>query len=76
MEHVSKTGESKFVEHCSLPLTGQGCVDMVVTDLCVLSRKAKGQPFQIIELADGVSFDEVRRLVPASVQSALTTKAA
>ena len=76
MEHVSKTGESKFVEKCSLPLTGLGCVDMIVTDLCVLSRKGKGHPFEIIEIADGVSFDEVRRLVPASVKSALATKAA
>ena len=76
MEHVSKNGESKFVEQCSLPLTGQGCVDMVVTDLCVLSRKAKGQPFEIIELADGVAFDDVRGLVPASVKSAIASKAA
>ena len=76
MEHVAKSGESKFVEHCSLPLTGQGCVDMVVTDLCVLSRAGKGKPFQIIELADGVAFDDVRRLIPASVKSAIATKAA
>ena len=59
MEHVSKDGSPKFVRACSLPLTGQAVVDMVITDLCVFER-AKAGAFRLIELAPGVSMDEVR----------------
>jgi 3-oxoacid CoA-transferase subunit B len=60
MEHVSRDGSPKFVRECSLPLTGQGVVDMVVTDLCVFERPRSGDTFRLIELAPGVSADEVR----------------
>jgi 3-oxoacid CoA-transferase subunit B len=60
MEHNSKSGEAKFKAHCTLPLTGRKVVDMVISDLCVLARPAKGQPFKLIELAPGVSIDELR----------------
>jgi len=60
MEHNSKSGEAKFKTHCTLPLTGKQVVDMVISDLCVLARPAKGQPFKLIELAPGVSIDELR----------------
>ena len=60
MEHNSKSGEAKFKTACTLPLTGKQVVDMVISDLAVLARPAKGQPFKLIELAPGVSIDELR----------------
>ena len=60
MEHNSKSGEAKFKTACTLPLTGKGVVDMIVSEYCVFSRPAKGQAFRLIELAPGVTVDEVR----------------
>ncbi len=60
MEHVSKSGEAKFKKACTLPLTGKQVVDMVISDLAVLARPAKGEGFQLIELAPGISLDELR----------------
>jgi 3-oxoacid CoA-transferase subunit B len=60
MEHVSKDGSPKFVRACSLPLTGQAVVDTVITDLCVFERAKSGGAFRLIELAPGVSMDQVR----------------
>jgi 3-oxoacid CoA-transferase subunit B len=48
------------VRACSLPLTGQAVVDMVITDLCVFQRATVGGAFRLVELAPGVSIDEVR----------------
>ena len=59
MEHVSRDGSPKFVRSCSLPLTGQAVVDMVITDLCVFERSKSGGPFRLTELAPGVSAEEV-----------------
>ena len=59
MEHVSKNGDPKFIAECSLPLTGKNVVDMIVTDLCVFQRPDHDSPFKLIELAPGVSADEV-----------------
>jgi 3-oxoacid CoA-transferase subunit B len=60
MEHVSNHGSPKFVRACSLPLTGQAVVDMLITDLGVFERTTAGGAFRLIELAPGVSMDEVR----------------
>ena len=60
MEHNSKSGEAKFKTACTLPLTGRQVVDMVISDLCVLARPAKGEAFRLVELAPGVSLDELR----------------
>ena len=60
MEHNSKAGEAKFKKACTLPLTGKGVVDMVISDLCVLARPAKGEPFRLLELAPGVTLEELR----------------
>ncbi|GGC12228.1 succinyl-CoA--3-ketoacid-CoA transferase [Novosphingobium endophyticum] len=60
MEHNAKDGSPKIKRNCSLPLTGCDVVDMVITDLCVLERTALGELFEIVELAPGISADEVR----------------
>jgi 3-oxoacid CoA-transferase B subunit len=72
MEHNSKAGEAKFKHACTLPLTGQGVVDMIVTDLCVFERPAKGERFRLVELAPGVTADEVRAKTEADYDVALT----
>ena len=59
MEHTSKDGSPKFIPACTLPLTGKNVVDMVVTDLCVFQRPDHDSSFQLIELAPGVTAEEV-----------------
>jgi 3-oxoacid CoA-transferase B subunit len=60
MDHLSKDGAPKIRRACSLPLTGQGVVDMVITDLCVLQKDAAQGLFRLLECAPGVSVQEVR----------------
>ena len=60
MEHVSKNGDSKFIPECTLPLTGKNVVDMIITDLAVFQRQDHDSPFKLIELAPGVTAEEVR----------------
>jgi 3-oxoacid CoA-transferase subunit B len=59
MEHNAKDGSPKFIPACTLPLTGKNVVDMVITDLCVFQRPDHASPFKLIELAPGVTADEV-----------------
>lgn len=60
MEHVSKNGDPKFIPACTLPLTGRNVVDMIITDLAVFQRPDHDSPFRLVELAPGVTADEVR----------------
>jgi len=59
MEHVSKDGSPKFIPECTLPLTGKNVVDMIITDLAVFQRSNHLSPFRLIELAPGVTPEEV-----------------
>ena len=59
MEHTSKNGDPKFIPACTLPLTGTNVVDMIVTDLAVFQRPDHDSPFKLIELAPGVTAEEV-----------------
>ena len=72
MEHNSKSGDPKFIPACTLPLTGQNVVDMIITDLCVFSRADHASPFQLIELAPGVTAEEVAQKTTASYEVALS----
>jgi len=74
MEHNAKDGSAKLVKQCSLPLTGVGVVDLIITDLCVFEI-VDGQ-MRLIELADGVTAEEVRSKTEASYVEALAKKAA
>ena len=65
MEHNAKDGSPKFIPECTLPLTGKNVVDMIVTDLAVFERKDHSSPFKLIELAPGVTRDEVREKTTA-----------
>ncbi|MEL1251615.1 CoA transferase subunit B [Aurantiacibacter gilvus] len=59
MEHTSKHGDPKFIPECTLPLTGTNVVDMIITDLAVFQRPDHDSPFKLVELAPGVSAEEV-----------------
>ena len=58
-DHTNKRGESKFLQACTLPLTGKNCIDMVITDLGVFNREGPQGRFRLIELATGVTVEEV-----------------
>ena len=59
MEHTSKNGVPKFIPSCTLPLTGKNVVDMIVTDLCVFRRPDHDSPFKLVELAPGVTAEDI-----------------
>ena len=59
MEHTSKDGSPKFIPECTLPLTGKNVVDMIVTDLAVFQRPDHDSPFRLVELAPGVTAEDV-----------------
>jgi 3-oxoacid CoA-transferase subunit B len=60
MEHNAKDGSPKFIPACTLPLTGKNVVDMIITDLAVFQRPDHQSPFKLMEMATGVTADEVR----------------
>ena len=60
MEHCAKDGSPKFIPACTLPLTGRNVVDMVITDLAVFHRPDHTAPFKLIELAPGVTAEDLR----------------
>ncbi len=70
MDHASKAGESKLLHKCSLPLTGKQVVDMVITNLGVFTVE-RGKGMTLIELADGVTLDEVKAQTEANFTTAL-----
>jgi 3-oxoacid CoA-transferase subunit B len=65
MEHAAKNGEHKLLQSCTLPLTGVGVVGRIITELCVLDVTPSG--FECVELAPGVSEQEVRSKTGAPV---------
>ena len=72
MEHAAKDGEKKLLQRCTLPLTGAGVVDLVITELGVFRVQRKwGSAFGVVELAPGVTLDEVKAKTGAPVESEL-----
>ncbi len=66
MEHASKQGVSKLRERCTLPLTGAGVVDLIVTDLCVMRCDKEEGGLTLLELAPGVTLADVRAATEAA----------
>lgn len=71
MEHVSKNGAPKLVKRCALPLTGPGCVDVVITDLARFEFEKDGAGLLLTDLAHGVSLEQVRAATDADFTARL-----
>jgi acyl CoA:acetate/3-ketoacid CoA transferase beta subunit len=71
MEHNAKDGSPKFIPACTLPLTGKNVVDMIITDLAVFQRPDKSSPFKLIEVAPGITVDEVAGKTAAHYEVAI-----
>ena len=65
MDHTNKHGDSKLLKECTLPLTGKGVVDLIITNLGVLEVGHKG--LHILETAPGVSRDDIRAATEATI---------
>ncbi len=73
MEHANKHGESKVLKACTLPLTGTHVVDLIISTLGVFEVKADGSGLVLIELAPGVTLEEVASLTEATYEVQLKT---
>jgi 3-oxoacid CoA-transferase B subunit len=67
MEHATKEGEPKILRKCTLPLTGVGVVDTIITELCLIDVTDHG--LVIRELRDGVTLEAVQQLTEATLQT-------
>jgi 3-oxoacid CoA-transferase subunit B len=74
MEHVAQDGTPKLLRQCTLPLTGTGVVKRIITDLCVLDVTPTG--FEVIELAPGITPEEVEKNTEALVRFNFSTSRA
>ena len=71
MEHNAKDGSPKFIPACTLPLTGKNVVDMIITDLAVFQRSDTSSAFKLIEVAPGVSVNDIKAKTTAHFQVAV-----
>ena len=71
MEHTSKDGSPKILKECTLPITGLGVVNLIITDLCVFEVK-EGGGLALTELHPGVTVDDIRAKTGAPFDVALT----
>jgi len=71
MDHSEKSGAPKLLKHCTLPLTGAGVVDLLITDLGVFEIGRKDGGVALTELAPGVGVDEIRSRTEAAFKVAL-----
>jgi 3-oxoadipate CoA-transferase beta subunit len=74
MDLFTKTGESKLVDACTYPLTGLGCVSRIYTDVAVFDVGLDGA--SVVEMVDGLTIDELRKLTGISLVYAAETQPA
>ena len=67
MEHTNRKGGPKIIPECTLPLTGLRCIDMIITDLCVMEMDPDRRRFRVTELAPEVTRDEVEAKTTAEI---------
>lgn len=67
MEHCTRKGAPKIIPECTLPLTGLACIDMVITDLCVMEMDRDQRRFRVTELAPDVTPELVRECTTAEL---------
>ena len=60
MDHVAKDGSPKILEECSLPLTGRGVVDRIITDMCVFDCDNENGGLTLIEIAAGLTVEDIK----------------
>lgn len=72
MEHVAKNGKHKILDTCTLPLTGEECVNRIITDLCVFDVE-RGVGLVLVELNPGVTLEEVKRKTGCGFRVALAS---
>ena len=71
MEHASKDGEPKILKKCTLPLTGTGVVDLIITDMGVFQVDENGGGLSLIEIAPGVTVDDIKAKTEAEFKVAV-----
>ena len=71
MEHASKDGEPKILKQCNLPLTGTGVVDLIITDMGVFQVDENGGGLTLIEMAPGVTVDDIKSKTEAEFKVAV-----
>ncbi len=74
MEHTTKKGNAKLIPKCTLPLTGERCVDLIITDLCVLVMNPDRGRFELTELAPSTTVEEVHSKTAGEITTAQSLK--
>ena len=67
MEHCNKKGAAKIIPECTLPLTGLACIDMIITDLCVMEMDSHHQRYRVTEIAPDVTAEEIKAKTTAEL---------
>ena len=67
MEHCNRKGAPKIIPECTLPLTGLRCIDLIITDLCVMVMDEEHRRFRVTEIAPGVTREEIETKTTAEL---------